>query len=73
MIDDIDDYDRNANRRVIHATCVQHGGAQGYTNLVVTKKNGEIELDPHAAGVCVVRLDENAARVLSAALTGWLG
>lgn len=57
-----------SRRRVIHATCTQHGDARGFTNLVVTKKDGEIEFDPHAVVVCVVSLDEDAARVLSDAL-----
>jgi hypothetical protein len=38
------------NRRVISATCTKHAGARGYTNLVATKKDGEIEFDPHATG-----------------------
>ena len=62
-----------SNRSMISATCTKHAGARGYTNLVVTKKDGEIEFDPHATGACVVRLDEDTARVLSDALTEWLG
>jgi hypothetical protein len=37
------------NRRVINASCTQHGGSRGFTNLVVTKCDGDIELDPHAS------------------------
>ena len=68
-----DDHDRNASRRVIPATCTKHAGAWGFTNLVVTRRDGDIELDPHATGVCVVRLDENGARDLCETLTEWLG
>lgn len=60
-------------RRVIHATCMQHGGARGFTNLVIRKLDGEIELDPHAVGGCVIKLDEDGATVLRDALTEWLG
>lgn len=40
---------RAANRRVLHLTCLIHGGAAGYTNLTVSKRDGTIELDPHVA------------------------
>ncbi len=64
----------DSNRRNIHATCTQHGGPVGFTNLVVTKRrDGDVELDPHVAGCCLVRLDEAGARVLSEALVEWLG
>jgi hypothetical protein len=49
------------NRRVIHATCSRHGGGTGFTNLVATKRDGSIELDPHADGSCLLTLDEEAA------------
>jgi hypothetical protein len=60
-------------RKVIHATCTKHGGARGFTNLVLTKRGGEIELDPHATGACVLRLDEDAATVVRDTITEWLG
>lgn len=60
-------------RRAIPATCTQHGGARGFTNLVVKKLDGEIELDPHVTGGCVIKLDENGATALRDALTEWLG
>jgi hypothetical protein len=60
-------------RRVIPATCTTHSGARGYTNLVVTKRGGHIELDPHVTGQCVIMLDEDSARVLVEALAGWPG
>lgn len=62
-----------SNRCVIAATCTKHAGARGFTNLVVTRRDGDIELDPHATGACVVRLDESGARDLCETLTEWLG
>jgi hypothetical protein len=35
------------SRKVIHATCTRHGGARGFTNLAVSKRDGVIELDLH--------------------------
>jgi hypothetical protein len=61
------------NRRVIHATCTVHGGPRGFTNLVATKREGLIELDPHVTGGCVIILDEAAATELFDALREWLG
>jgi hypothetical protein len=61
------------NRRVIHATCTVHGGGIGWTNLVVSKRDGQVELDPHVDGSCVLTLDEDAARALHEALGAWLG
>jgi hypothetical protein len=61
------------NRKVIQATCVKHGGSRGFTNVVLTKRGGEIELDPHATGACVLRLDEDAATVVRDTITEWLG
>jgi hypothetical protein len=62
----------NSNRRVISATCVTHGGAVGFTNLVVTRRGGDIELDPHATGSCVITLGESGAQMLFEALRDWL-
>ncbi|MDQ3761777.1 MAG: hypothetical protein M3460_08775 [Actinomycetota bacterium] len=61
------------NRRVIHASCSVHGGARGFTNLVVRKLDGAIEFDPHVTGACVLTLDEAAATQLFDALGQWLG
>jgi hypothetical protein len=58
---------------VIHATCSRHGAGIGFTNLVVTKCDGSIELDPHVTGQCVLTLDEDEAGALRDALTVWLG
>jgi hypothetical protein len=59
--------------KVIRATCIKHGGARGFTNVVMRKRGGEIELDPHATGVGVLRLDEDAATVVRDTTTEWLG
>ncbi|MGH3982982.1 MAG: hypothetical protein ACRDST_09955 [Pseudonocardiaceae bacterium] len=61
------------NRRTIHASCALHRGPVGFANLVVTKLDGTIELDPHVDRSCVILLDESGGRVLSEALVEWLG
>ncbi len=33
---------------MINATCPKHGGARGFTNVMMTKVGGTITLDPHA-------------------------
>jgi hypothetical protein len=64
----------SANRRLIQCTCSVHGGAFGFTNVVVSKRgDGTIELDPHVDGSCVICLGEDAATALRDALTEWLG
>jgi hypothetical protein len=45
----------------------------GFTNVVVTKRGGAIELDPHVTGQCVLTLAEDQAIALRDALTAWLG
>jgi hypothetical protein len=60
-------------RKVIHATCTQHGGSRGFTNVVLTKRGGEIELDPHATGSCVITFDKDAAIAVRDTITEWLG
>jgi hypothetical protein len=60
-------------RRAIPATCELHRGAVGYTNLMVSKRDGVIVFDPHVTGSCVISLDENAATTLRDTLTKWLG
>jgi hypothetical protein len=45
----------------------------GFTNLLVTKRDGTIVLDPHADGSCVIRLREDEAATLRDTLTEWLG
>jgi hypothetical protein len=60
-------------RKVIHATCTKHGGSRGFTNMVLTKRDGEIELDPHTTDACVLRQDKDAATAVRDQLTEWLG
>jgi hypothetical protein len=65
---------RNPNRRrVIDVTCTVHGGARGFVPLVVTKRNGDVELNPHGTNQCVIVLDEKAATELFDVLGEWLG
>ncbi|MGH4010660.1 MAG: hypothetical protein ACRDTH_21280 [Pseudonocardiaceae bacterium] len=45
----------------------------GFTNLMVSKRDGAIVLDPHVAGSCVLILDETAATALFDLLGEWLG
>jgi hypothetical protein len=61
------------NRKVIHATCALHRGPAGFANVVVSKRDGMIELDPHVTGACVLTLAENDAVALREALIRWLG
>lgn len=60
-------------RVVIPATCQQHQGSRGFTNLSVTIRGGEIVLDPHVVGSCVISFDENGATTLRDTLTELLG
>ena len=64
---------RDPNRRVIDCTCTAHGGARNFMPLVCTKRNGDIELNPHATDQCVILLDEKAANALFDVLGEWLG
>jgi hypothetical protein len=64
---------RDPNRRLIDVYCSVHGGSRGFTNLVCTKRDDVIELDPHVTGQCVIILDEAAATELFDALGAWLG
>jgi hypothetical protein len=64
---------RDRRRVVIHASCSVHQGAVGFTNLLVSKRDGEIELDPHVDGSCLLTLAEDEACALRDALTEWLG
>jgi hypothetical protein len=64
----------NSDRRVIDTSCTCAGVAEGFANLVIRKlPNGYIELDPHATGACVLRIDERNSRVMHKALGEWLG
>jgi hypothetical protein len=61
-----------SNSRAIAVTCTQHG-AVGFTNLMVSKHEGTIVLDPHVAGSCAITLNETAATALFDLLGEWLG
>jgi hypothetical protein len=65
--------DRPSRRRVIPATCALHGGPAGFTNLLVSKRDSAIVLDPHVDGSCMICLDEDGAAALRDTLTEWLG
>ncbi|MDQ3765394.1 MAG: hypothetical protein M3460_29215 [Actinomycetota bacterium] len=60
------------DRRTIPTTCRIHGAA-GFCNLRVSRVNGDIVLDPHVDGSCVIVLNEAAAKQLFDALGEWLG
>ncbi len=63
---------RRSHRRVVMTTCQAHGAA-GFTNLLITKEDGFIVLNPHAANCCVLRLDVQAATAVHGIITEWLG
>jgi hypothetical protein len=52
---------------------MKHGGSRGFTNVMPTKRGGEIELDPHVTGSCVIIFDEDAASAVRDTITEWLG
>ena len=62
----------SAEHRTIAVTCQIHD-SKGYCNLRVSKIEGEIVLDPHVDGGCVLRFDEGAARQLFEIFGEWLG
>lgn len=71
--DNLADHPSSDPRRVIPATCELHRAAAGFTNLLVTKRDGTIVLDPHVDGSCVISLGEDGATALCNTLTEWLG
>jgi hypothetical protein len=63
----------SGTRVTIPTTCRRHG-ARGFCDLLVTKEPmGLIVLNVHAADMCVIELDEQAATTLTRILTDWLG
>jgi hypothetical protein len=57
----------------IPVSCEVHGGLRGFTNLAIERKpNGEIVLDPHVTGQCVIILDQAAASAMLTLLRTWL-
>jgi hypothetical protein len=63
---------RSGRRKTIPATCGLHRGPIGFTNLLVSKRDGTIVLDPHVDGSCVIYLDQDGATQLCDTLTEWL-
>jgi hypothetical protein len=63
----------SGQRRTVPATCELHRGPIGFTNLLVSKRDGTIVLDPHVDGSCVIYLDQDGATELCDTLTEWLG
>lgn len=63
---------RDGDRLVLHVTCQIHEGAEGFTNLVVTRKNNTITLNPHADNSCALTLDAATANVFYETLGEWL-
>ena len=68
----VPDSTRRTHRRVVMTTCQTHGAA-GFTNLLVTKEDGFIVLNPHIGNCCVLRLDEQTATTLYQLFGEWLG
>ncbi|MGH3929261.1 MAG: hypothetical protein ACRDTF_04715 [Pseudonocardiaceae bacterium] len=64
---------RDSDRLILHVTCQIHEGAEGFTNLVVTRNNNTITLNPHADNSCVLTLDEVTANIFHDTLGEWLG
>lgn len=60
-------------RKAIPVTCALHRGPVGFANLLVSMRDGEIMLDPHVTGACMITLDEQSAKTLRNTLTEWLG
>jgi hypothetical protein len=61
------------NRKAIPVSCALHRGPRDFANLVVERKrDGEIVLDPHVTGACVIIFDEGAATALFEVLRTWL-
>lgn len=63
----------SATHRTIPATCHTHRGCRGFCNLRLSRAQGEVVLDPHVTGSCVISLDEDGALSLRDTLTEWLG
>jgi hypothetical protein len=62
----------NHRRKAIPATCQLHQGPVEHANLMVSKHNETIVLDPQVTGSCVISLDEQRATTLCDLLTVWL-
>ncbi len=67
------EYPSGHRRKEIPATCQLEGSPVAVTNLVVSKRDGMIVLDPQVTGSCVISLDEEGATTLGNLLSVWLG
>jgi hypothetical protein len=67
------DQPASAHGRTIPVTCQTCGGSRGFSNLRVRKIDGDIVLDPHVTGSCVIVLDKAAATALRDLHKEWLG
>jgi hypothetical protein len=64
-------HDHEPPDRTIPTTCQIHG-CRGFCNLRVSKIDGEIVLNSHVDGSCVLRLDRTAAtQLLTLLRSGW--
>jgi hypothetical protein len=65
--------DSRDRRTAIPATWGLHRAPVGFINLVVSKRDGSMVLDPGVTGACVISLDEEGTTTLRNLLTEWLG
>ncbi|MGH3718190.1 MAG: hypothetical protein ACRDRI_04975 [Pseudonocardiaceae bacterium] len=72
-VPDRDDHPTGRCRKAIPATCQLNRGPVQYADLMVSKRDGTIVLDPRITGSCVMSLDEHGAAKLRDLLTEWLG
>jgi hypothetical protein len=72
-VPDQGDHPTGRCRKTIPATCQLDRGPVEYANLMVSKRDGTIILDPQVTGSCVISLDEHGATTLRDLLTEWLG
>lgn len=63
----------NHRRKEIPATCALERGPVEHVNLMVSKRDGTIVLDPQVTGSCVISLNEEGATTLGDLLSVWLG
>ncbi|MGH3888953.1 MAG: hypothetical protein ACRDSZ_20755 [Pseudonocardiaceae bacterium] len=61
-----------ANDQTINVTCTTCSSGKRWCNLRVTRlDSGDIVLDPHVTGACVIVLDDAAVTALFALLGQW--
>jgi hypothetical protein len=66
------DHPSGQRRTIIPATLQLNGGPVDVTNLMVSKRDETIVLDPQVTGACVIFLNEEEATTLRNLLTVWL-